>query len=76
MGTDGEFVSNSTPFEVALSHKMQDLWLAFAQDAKLGLTRHGWYPYSTNGTALVLAKNTTLVSRESIAVLDAGCAAS
>ncbi|MCJ1403876.1 hypothetical protein MMC11_007099 [Xylographa trunciseda] len=76
MGTDGEYVSASTPFEVALSHKMQDLWLSFAKDPMYGVIRQGWYPYSSNGTALVLGVNTTLVSKESIAALDAGCAAS
>lgn len=76
MGTDGEFISASSPFETALSHKMQDLWLSFAKDPMYGVTHHGWRPYSTNRTALILGENNTLLLKESIAVLDAGCAAS
>lgn len=41
MGTDSDYRSNSTAFETQLSEKMQDLWLAFAQNPKTGLPNMG-----------------------------------
>lgn len=75
MGTHSDYRSNSTPFEFALSHKMQDLWLAFAKDPENGVPSRGWTPYSSNGSAVVFGKDNTLVQKESIATLDARCPA-
>ena len=42
MGTHNIARGESTPFEVALSHSMQDFWLAFIEDPSNGLTKYGW----------------------------------
>lgn len=39
----------STPFEFAVSEKMQDYWLAFAEDPVRGLPNLGWHSF--NGSA-------------------------
>jgi hypothetical protein len=69
MGTHSDFRSKSTEFETDLSHKMQDLWLAFANEDWKGLKGAGWTP--SNGTALVLGSGGKLTGSEAIAVLDA-----
>jgi acetylcholinesterase len=73
MGTHSDYRNASTDFEYKLSEKMQDLWLAFANDPWSGLKRHNWSPYSSNGTALVLGKDGVLVGTASIAQLDSAC---
>jgi acetylcholinesterase len=75
MGTDSDYRSNSTAFETQLSEKMQDLWLAFAQNPKTGLPNIGWSPYSAKGSAFVFGLNGILVQKEGITVLDAACPA-
>lgn len=72
MGTDSDYRSASTPFETELSHKMQDLWLAFAQDPVNGLPRKGWQPYSA-GNAIAFGINGKLVGSEPVAQLDGKC---
>jgi cholinesterase len=42
MGTHPNFRGNSTPFEYATSHAMQDAWVAFAKDGTQGLESTGW----------------------------------
>jgi carboxylesterase type B len=73
MGTHNEFRHNSTEFEYALSHKMQDLWLAFAKDPYNGLENEGWNSLNANGTVLSLGKDNILFQKESVTVLDAAC---
>ncbi|KAI1307854.1 Alpha/Beta hydrolase protein [Xylaria venustula] len=73
MGTHSDYRGKSTAFQYSLSHKMQDLWLAFAKDPQNGLECHGWTPYASNGKALVFGKNDVLVQTENIESLDAAC---
>jgi cholinesterase len=53
MGTHPNFRGNSTPFEYATSHAMQDAWVAFAKDGTQGLESTGWSEYDTIGEATV-----------------------
>ncbi|KAI0378283.1 alpha/beta-hydrolase [Hypomontagnella monticulosa] len=73
MGTHSEFRNPSPLFEVGLSHLMQDMWLAFANDPWNGLKHFGWHPYSSNGTAFVLGGNNILARPEHVATLDVAC---
>ena len=75
MGTHADFRGNSTPFEYALSHTMQDLWLAFAKDPESGLLGLGWPKSSVNGSVMVLGEDGSLMHLESMGELDAGCSA-
>jgi acetylcholinesterase len=75
MGTHGDYRGSSTAFETELSNTMQDLWLAFAKDPNGGLTSSSWTPYSSNGTALVLGRDDTLVQNEPVVNLDGACSA-
>ena len=45
LGTHPNFRGNSTPFEYATSHAMQDAWVAFAKDVTQGLDSTGWSEY-------------------------------
>ncbi|KAI4860816.1 para-nitrobenzyl esterase [Hypoxylon rubiginosum] len=72
-GTHNDYRSPSTPFETSLSHLMQDMWLAFANDPREGLKRYNWTPYASNGTALVLGRDGVLAQPEAISTIDAGC---
>lgn len=51
----------STTFELALSHRMQDLYLAFISDPVGGLPASGWDPYKPGGTAVEFGKDNILV---------------
>lgn len=48
-GTHMQFRGNSTPFEYAASHHLQDLYLAFIQDTVKGLEAVGWPTYEAPG---------------------------
>ncbi|KAJ5281301.1 carboxylesterase type B [Penicillium angulare] len=63
-----------TSFEKAVSHKMQDLWLAFAKDPSGGLAEAGW-PKSSSDEFLLLANSTNnIVSAVSAdIVIDNSC---
>lgn len=52
-GTHPNFRGNSTPFEYATSHAMQDAWVAFARDGTQGLESTGWSEYKFIGEAIV-----------------------
>jgi len=52
-GTHPNFRGESTPFEYATSHAMQDAWVAFARDGTQGLESTGWSEYDTIGEATV-----------------------
>lgn len=59
-GTEGNFRGPATPFEVATSHKMQDLWLAFAEDPENGPRKNGWPDYSAGFLAAFGGENKTI----------------
>lgn len=52
-GTSGKFHGANTPYEEIVSHNMQDLWLAFANDPLHGLEKAGWRSYA-EGKAVLL----------------------
>lgn len=52
-GTHPNFRGESTEFEYATSHAMQDAWVAFARDGTRGLESTGWSEYDTIGEATV-----------------------
>lgn len=52
-GTSGIANGPSTALELEVSAKMQDYWLAFAEDPINGLPRLGWNSYEPKGEALL-----------------------
>lgn len=60
-GTSGIARGASTPFELATSHTMQDMYLAFITDGPAGLEEKGWHTYAPNGTVLEFGKGDTVV---------------
>ncbi|KAL6719032.1 Cocaine esterase [Lecanora helva] len=83
-GTYANYRGPATPFERSVSEKMQDLWLAFADDPQNGLQKQGWGVVSANnsGSAIVFARGGKVAQMEEISVVDAaadadaGCPAS
>lgn len=72
-GTHGDYRGNSTAFEYASSHAMQDAYLAFISDPVNGLASVGWPAYEKAGglirqfadmTNYTAAHDTTLVGIE------------
>ncbi|KAF2792057.1 para-nitrobenzyl esterase [Melanomma pulvis-pyrius CBS 109.77] len=55
-GTHGIVRGASTPFETQVSMKMQDYWLAFAEDPVAGLPALGWEKYSPDGDAVLIGR--------------------
>ena len=60
-GTSGIAHGASTPFELAVSHSMQDMYLAFITDGPAGLETKGWRAYTPNGAVLEFGKGHTVV---------------
>lgn len=52
-GTAGEFHGESTEYEDTVSARLQDMWVAFADDPHHGLEREGWSSYAQGKTALL-----------------------
>lgn len=52
-GTHPNFRGESTSFEYATSHAMQDAWVAFARDGTQGLESTGWSEYDHISEATV-----------------------
>lgn len=69
-GTSGIAHSPSTAFETALSHRMQDLYLAFISDPVKGLPAQGWNTYEPGGNAVEFGKGGMVV--QSIALSELG----
>lgn len=63
----------STDFEVALSHRMQDLWLAFMRDPKGGLPAQGWPAYTPDGNAMEFGWDGKLTDFISVAEFEKNC---
>jgi carboxylesterase type B len=72
-GTSGIAHAASTDFEIALSHRMQDLWLAFISDPMQGLPSQGWNAYEPGGTAVEFGKDGTLVGSIGLSELGSVC---
>ncbi|OCL09500.1 para-nitrobenzyl esterase [Glonium stellatum] len=72
-GTSGIVRGASTVFELALSMRMQDLYLAFAQDNIHGLPAERWSAYEPEGTAMLLGSGETVTQNVSVEVLEAPC---
>ncbi|KAJ7744951.1 para-nitrobenzyl esterase [Mycena maculata] len=70
-GTAGQYHGASTPYEDVVSMKLQDLWLAFAQDPQNGLLAAGWAPYGA-GVAVLLGDTDTPVKQIDVHELDDG----
>lgn len=56
-GTSGIARGASTPFEIETSEKMQDYWLAFAEDPVNGLPAMGWNAYEPDGDGVLLGRD-------------------
>lgn len=54
-GTHPVYRSNSTPFEYAVSEKMQALWRQFAVDPENGLAKEGWPDVGSTGKVMGIA---------------------
>ena len=72
-GTSGIAHSASTHLEVALSHLMQDLYLAFISDPWRGLPAHGWGAFKPDGSAVEFSKNRSLVGKIKSSKLARAC---
>ncbi|CZT48213.1 related to triacylglycerol lipase V precursor [Rhynchosporium secalis] len=51
-GTSGIARGKSTPFQVAVSEAMQDMWLAFITSGTAGLNRRRWHAHQPGGSVL------------------------
>jgi acetylcholinesterase len=71
-GTDGDFRGPSTKFEKETSIKMQDLWLAFANDPEHGVEELGWANV-TSGSVNAFGADNKTARLISAATLDAPC---
>lgn len=59
-GTYGIARGNGTEFEKQVSEKMQDYWVAFAEDPVNGLPKLGWNSYAGGkGSAMLIGQNGT-----------------
>ncbi|XPS76557.1 hypothetical protein M3J09_008608 [Ascochyta lentis] len=74
-GTHGIARSNSTPFEIEVSERMQDYWLAFAEDPVGGLPAMGWRGYAGNskGTSVLLGWENEVVQPITDIELESAC---
>lgn len=72
-GTSGIARAPSTAFEIKLSEKLQDLYLAFASDPINGLKSQGWPAYEPGGQAVEFGKDGKVVQDISISSLEAPC---
>lgn len=75
-GTHMQFRGNSTPFEYAASHHLQDLYLAFIQDPVNGLDAVGWPAYKAPGGDVFQwldMSNNTLGHLRSLTEIEQNC---
>lgn len=63
----------STDFEYAVSHRMQDFWLAFLQDPVKGLPAQGWPAYAPGGNAMVFAWNGLVTQYIALSEFEKNC---
>ncbi|KAJ0109029.1 hypothetical protein J7T55_002221 [Diaporthe amygdali] len=75
-GTHMDFRGNSTPFEYAVSHTLQDAYVAFVADPVNGLNSIGWPAYEgPGGTVMQWAdmSNLTLAHLTTVTEIEEGC---
>ena len=72
-GTHDEFRNPSPALEYAVSHRMQDLWLAFMRDPVNGPKEQGWPVYMPSGQAIEFAWNGTVDQMFDITRLQENC---
>jgi carboxylesterase type B len=73
-GTYGLARGNGTVFQKQVSEKMQDFWVAFAEDPVHGLTRLGWNAYKGGaGDGVLFGYEDQVVQPISESRLDAPC---
>ncbi|KAH7128128.1 Alpha/Beta hydrolase protein [Dendryphion nanum] len=72
-GTHDIARSKSTPFEYAVSEKMQDYWVAFARDPERGLGRLGWKSYRPEGEAVLIGYKDVVSQPIKESRLDEAC---
>lgn len=72
-GTYGIARGNGTEFQKRVSEKMQDYWLAFAEDPINGLPILGWNKYEPNGEAVLVGYGDKVVQSIAQRDLDAPC---
>lgn len=75
-GTHMLFRGNSTPFEYAVSHAMQDAYLAFVTDPVNGLEATGWPAYDKAGGSVMRwadMSNLTLARLTNVADIEQEC---
>ncbi|KAK4552638.1 hypothetical protein LTR86_010282 [Recurvomyces mirabilis] len=71
-GTAGDYHGASTPYQDAVSKKMQDLWLEFARDPEGGLKESGWARYTDRGLVLLGGIGSAMEHMD-VLELDDGC---
>jgi len=71
-GTAGQYHGNSTAYEGVVSRKLQDLWLAFAEDPENGLRGLGWGSYGEGKAVLLGGEGKPMVEID-IEQLDGIC---
>ncbi|KAH7336152.1 Alpha/Beta hydrolase protein [Rhexocercosporidium sp. MPI-PUGE-AT-0058] len=72
-GTHDIAYSESTPFEFAVSHRMQDLWLAFMKDPVNGLPSQGWEAYKPEGNGIEFAWDNQVTQTIALSGFDDLC---
>lgn len=72
-GTHGIARGASTPFEVAVSQRMQDYWVAFAEDPVKGLPKQKWQAYEPQGEGVLIGYDNTVVRMIKEAELEKPC---
>ncbi len=73
-GTYGIARGAGTEFEKSVSEKMQDLWLAFAEDPENGLPKAGWEKYQNGkGDVMVFGDGGKVVQGVKESVIEAPC---
>ena len=72
-GTSGLYHGENTPFETAVSHHWQNLYVAFMNDPEDALPRLGWPAYRPGGHALEIAHNGKVTQLLNVDILECFC---
>ncbi|KAF1850644.1 alpha/beta-hydrolase [Cucurbitaria berberidis CBS 394.84] len=72
-GTYGIVRGEGTELQKELSEKMQDYWLAFAEDPVNGLPKLGWESYKPSGNFVLFGKDNQAVTTVPASKLEAPC---